>query len=1470
MHDRSKRTTRLRITAIALLGGCSFAAFAGCDEEFMQQGPTHQFVRGYCDTNEEAEQACDAYAASHGETNGCSGHSGPDGIMGYEVGWIYIRPEKKFYFGSYVGTKAVPKPRKNAGPPACPDQCFGDPVNAGTATKFESRQEYLGEGPFPLRLTWTYSFDGASTMDLMPRDAFVFGGNRTFTYSRRVAIVAAPSTPTAHLLRPDGKVLRFRKFGPASSWTSDADDGGRFAERIDNGNAAGWRYDDEDGGREIFDATGRLVELYDAAGHRQTLSYNANGELVSVVDMAGRALGFEYDAASLVRKVNLPDGKSIQFQYSSQGQYTGYLTRVEYQDATSVEYRYNEPGYFDVWGWPGALTGVVDESGTRYASTTYDQRGRPTGVTLAGGADAYSATYQVAANQAYLARAAIVLPGGATRTMDFAVADGSVVPTKIVESCAGCPARQTDYAYDANGRLDTSTIDGTTTDHDYDERGRLTRRIDAANDAALRRTTQTDWHATLPVPLERRILDAGGSLVAKQSWTYNTRGQALTATTHDTGTAGTSRTTTLTYCEQADVDAGTCPLVGLVLSVDGPRNDVADTTTYAYHASDDASCSASPTTCPHRRGDLWKATNALGHVHETLRYDGAGRVLSTRDANGVVTDIEYDVRGRVVAGKLRGANDASETDDAITRIEYTATGLVRKVTQPDGVAATFTYDAARHLTGVADDAGNAIAYTLDAAGNRTNEETRDTNGVLRRALSQTYDQLGRIRTAVDAYGNATTYAYDARGDADTTTDARGTVDDSDHDALGRLTRTLRDAAGIAAQTQYRYDALDRVTRVTDPKGLDTQYAYNGYGELVELSSPDTGVATFAHNAAGNVVSRTDARGETATTGYDALGRATGIAYSDANLNVENVYDATQDVCGTGETYGIGRLTRMTDGTGRTQYCYDRFGRLVRKVQTTGGQTYAVRYAYDVAGRRTSMTYPSGMVVGYGYDALGRVASVTVARPGQAAQTLLSNVAYDAFGPVTTFVYGNGRTLARTYDRNYRPLTIRDVGTDGLSIGFDIDAVGNIAALRDGDLAAPARRLYAYDAIDRLIEARDGATNAPLHGYGYDATGNRTSAAVGTSTSSYAYAATSHRLASVGATSRDYDATGNTIAIGGTAKQFVYNAANRLAEVRLGGGTAALYAYNGRGEQVRRETTAGWSHTVYDDAGEWLGAYPLSGASTEIVRVAGHPVGMVRANKVYYIESDHLGTPRVVIDPARERAVWTWSSDGEAFGDSTPNADPDGDGVAFVFDLRFPGQVFDAASGFNYNYFRDYDASTGRYAQSDPIGLNGGLSTYRYANASPLLYFDPNGLQACRNVFCLPEFIQKRLLSSSLKSVSGWTLENVHVQPITRPPAPPTRNIGTMPLSAHSGKHLATCLIGRIKTYTDVYERYRQQVCLQACSEGACGRSSSRWVRHESRLGTFERTRKEKEMADQYIAPTYFPEMKCLELVGSMN
>ena len=119
--------------------------------------------------------------------------------------------------------------------------------------------------------------------------------------------------------------------------------------------------------------------------------------------------------------------------------------------------------------------------------------------------------------------------------------------------------------------------------------------------------------------------------------------------------------------------------------------------------------------------------------------------------------------------------------------------------------------------------------------------------------------------------------------------------------------------------------------------------------------------------------------------------------------------------------------------------------------------------------------------------------------------------------------------------------------------------------------------------------------------------------------------------------------------------------------------------------------------------------------------------------VFYVHPDHLGTPRAVTHPSTNLKVWEWES--TPFGDTLANENPQNlTGAAlttgqFRYNLRFPGQFFDAESGKHYNQSRDYDPALGRYIQSDPLGLFDGTNTYAYVQGNPLLYVDPTGL-AC--------------------------------------------------------------------------------------------------------------------------------------------
>ncbi|MFO1516801.1 MAG: RHS repeat-associated core domain-containing protein [Lysobacterales bacterium] len=360
--------------------------------------------------------------------------------------------------------------------------------------------------------------------------------------------------------------------------------------------------------------------------------------------------------------------------------------------------------------------------------------------------------------------------------------------------------------------------------------------------------------------------------------------------------------------------------------------------------------------------------------------------------------------------------------------------------------------------------------------------------------------------------------------------------------------------------------------------------------------------------------------------------------------------------------------------------------------------------------------------------------------------LVSDASYAPFGPVTGVRNGLQKRLTRGLDLNYAPTAIDSETPGGLGLRYTMDEVGNISRLASAASGRSAPRLdLEYDPLQRLTGAY--AANGHGQAFGYTATGDRSEIAeVGFGPIlpvDYAYAPGTHRLVAVGATARSVDAAGNTTSRG-DGVGLAYDARNRLTQVTLpGGNTRYTYLYNGKGERVGKKKTlagspVGASYFVYDEGGRLLGEYTASGAAVaEYLYFNDALYAVATPTDLYYVETDHLGTPRTLVSSARQTVVWSWDAlDAKgAFGASAPDADPDHDGVPMVFNLRFPGQYFDQETGLNYNYFRDYEPGTGRYIESDPIGLFGGLSTYGYAFEGPLNFSDPLGLvsdaQCCR-------------------------------------------------------------------------------------------------------------------------------------------
>ena len=245
---------------------------------------------------------------------------------------------------------------------------------------------------------------------------------------------------------------------------------------------------------------------------------------------------------------------------------------------------------------------------------------------------------------------------------------------------------------------------------------------------------------------------------------------------------------------------------------------------------------------------------------------------------------------------------------------------------------------------------------------------------------------------------------------------------------------------------------------------------------------------------------------------------------------------------------------------------------------------------------------------------------------------------------------------------------------------------------------------------------------------------------GAAATPYTYTPGTHHLATVGGTARNYDLNGNTQTGVASGFTFTYDDKNRFATATKGL-TSATYQTNGRGERVRKVSTVGSATTteyVYDEGGQLLGEYSSTGtAQVEYFYIDTTLIGVKQGPTNFYVETDHLGTPRQLIDPTRNVAVWKWDALASTFGTNAPSTDPDGDGTKITFNLRFPGQYFDAETGLAHNGWRDYESGTGRYPESDPIGILGGYllygasrsdtNTYSYVRNRPLWTVDSFGL-----------------------------------------------------------------------------------------------------------------------------------------------
>jgi RHS repeat-associated protein len=330
--------------------------------------------------------------------------------------------------------------------------------------------------------------------------------------------------------------------------------------------------------------------------------------------------------------------------------------------------------------------------------------------------------------------------------------------------------------------------------------------------------------------------------------------------------------------------------------------------------------------------------------------------------------------------------------------------------------------------------------------------------------------------------------------------------------------------------------------------------------------------------------------------------------------------------------------------------------------------------------------------------MGRITSVTAeARGAKKPTPVASKIAYQALGPPNALTFGNDVAEMRSFDLDYRMTAIADAGkaaVQGLTYAYD--AANNVRSITDAVTSGNSQRL-GYDVLDRLTSATGGYGSL---GYSYDSNGNRLT------------------------DTRGGAATGTLAALDGlnSISGLAYNQAGRLATTNAGTKQITHYTYDAFGHRlVKVGSVTATTLFQYDQGGHLLEESDDQGSAlVDYIYLEGRPVATFQPSdgRFYFLHDDRLGTPQMATDTAQAVA---WPTTYQPFGQTS------GSPALIVQDLRLPGQENDLETGLYHNGFRDYNPAFGRYLQSDPIGLGGGMNTYRYVMNNPVSNVDPMGL-----------------------------------------------------------------------------------------------------------------------------------------------
>ena len=460
-------------------------------------------------------------------------------------------------------------------------------------------------------------------------------------------------------------------------------------------------------------------------------------------------------------------------------------------------------------------------------------------------------------------------------------------------------------------------------------------------------------------------------------------------------------------------------------------------------------------------------------------------------------------------------------------------------------------------------------------------------------------------------------------------------------------------------TSYSYDRDKKLTRITRPDGAAINFSYDGLGRIATMTTPD-GTAT-----------------------YD--------------------YDPMKN-----------HLNNITTADGQSlNFAYN--GMLLTRTAWSGVVNDSVEFGYNNDFRVTSRTIHGSMTDAYSYDndglltGAGNMTLSRNAQNGMLTGTALGNVAdayqYNQFGEMTGYTAG------------YAGTTIYDAH-------FQRDKLGRITEKTESVGGTTHGYHYTYNSAGYLTEVRtDGAVTGS---YSYDANGNRTSYSGILGSASGTYDAQDRMLAYGGATytyTANGELTSKTDASGTT--HYTYDVLGNLRQVVLPDGKNIEYVIDGQNRRIGKKVNGALVRTyIWED--QLRIAAELDGAGNVISRfVYGTKVNVpeyvVKSGVTYRIITDHLGSPRMVVDANTGAVVQTIQYDeyGVLLADDNPGFMPFG----------FAGGLYDGETGLARFGARDYDAKTGRWTFKDPLKFQGpNYNLFLYAANDPINMIDPSGLQ----------------------------------------------------------------------------------------------------------------------------------------------